>query len=106
MNEDRIKKELEKEYPTARKGFIDILVDSLSLHAKKNHDYNPAKEIDPADHRFELLYKFADIRRKYTRLYNAVVEKKEMKVDESLLDTVTDLGVYAFLMAEYIKNKK
>lgn len=102
--DNHIQKFLEAEYPNSRPGFIAILIDALELHEKKNHDYNKDNS-EIAISEFETYAKFADVRRKYSRLYNLMVEKKVMKVDEQLEDTIIDLGNYAFLLAEYLKQK-
>lgn len=91
---------LEDNYPTARKGFIRVLVKALEIHAKKNNDYNGKKVLFPAT--VESLYH--DIRRKFGRLYNIFAEGSEVMVDEKLEDTVLDLGNYAFLMAELMEE--
>ncbi len=91
---------LEDNYPTARKGFIRILVKALELHAKKNNDYNGKKVLFPAS--VESLYH--DIRRKFGRLYNIMDSGGEVMVDEKLEDTVLDLGNYSFLMAEMMEE--
>ena len=91
---------LEDNYPTARKGFIRVLVRALDTHARKNNDYNGKKVLFPAT--VESLYH--DIRRKFGRLYNIMDETTEVMVDEKLEDTAIDLGVYSLLMAELIKD--
>jgi len=108
-------KKLEKTFPTARPGFIKVLMEALELHAKKNNDYNSGETKKPQTYTdgqskmnsdFELIAKFCDIRRKYSRLYNSIVNKREMKVDEKLEDTTIDLLVYSALFLEYIKYIK
>ena len=96
-----LKKLLLEKFPTARPGLVSVLVDALDIHARKNHDYNgKLAEKDPST--FELHGKFFDIRRKYNRLLNAIEGNGVTMVNENLEDTALDLGVYAFLMAEYI----
>ena len=89
-------------YPNARPGFVKILVAALDIHSKKNHDYNntDVQEYIP----FETLGKFFDIRRKYSRLNTIISREGSFLVDETLEDTALDLGVYALLFAEYIKE--
>lgn len=91
---------LEDNYPTARKGFIRILLKALELHAQKNNDYNGKRVLFPAS--VDSLYH--DIRRKFGRLYNIFDEKTEVMVDEKLEDTVIDLANYSLLMAEKIQD--
>jgi len=103
MNKKTIQEFLESEFPYARKGFISIIVDALELHSNKNHDYNGSdKEIKHS--LFETHSKFADVRRKYDRAHHLLAENEEPKVDETLEDTIIDLGNYAFLLAEYLRK--
>jgi len=115
MNKEQIKEveKLKKLFPTARPGMIEVFMEALELHARKNSDYNNGI-IDGSnsysDNRiiinndFELVAKFCDIRRKYARLQNAIVNKREMKVDEKLEDTAIDLLVYSGMFLEFIKK--
>ena len=57
---------IELVFPTARPGFIKILVQALELHAKKNNDYNGKKVLFPPT-TSSLYY---DVRRKMGRLFN------------------------------------
>ena len=102
---EQINKILQTAYPTARTGFIKVVVDALELHAKKNNDYNGKTEVLTIN-KFETMAKFADVRRKYSRLYHLIAEEAEMKVDEQLEDTAIDLGVYAFLLTAYLRLLK
>lgn len=99
----QMKKILETAYPNARVGFIEVIVDALDLHARKNHDYNGASSVQIYN-KFEAFSKLNDVRRKYSRLYHLMAEEEKMKVDERLEDTAIDLGVYAFLLTEYIRG--
>jgi hypothetical protein len=92
---------LKENYPTARPGFVEVLVEALETHSKKNNDYNGRKVLFPAD--VESL--FYDIRRKFGRLYNLLSEETKPKVDEKLKDTAIDLGNYSFLLAEELKKE-
>jgi|TARA_R100000501_G_C2627592_1_gene121542 hypothetical protein len=101
--DNEIKKYLQDKFPTASKGFIDVLVDALDIHAKKRNDYTGTDFVQKFS-KFETLSKFYDIRRKYDRLYNIMVKDTEIQVDEKLKDTALDLGNYAFLLVEYINE--
>ena len=103
MTKIEIKNMLYREFPEARKGFIDVLIDALELHTKKNHDYNSKENIDKYN-TLEKFAKFIDIRRKYSRTENIMSNDLGIKVEESLEETSIDLGVYAFLFCEYLKN--
>ena len=105
MNKEEIINILINKFPTARAGFIEVLYDALELHSKKNADYVSTDFVQKYNH-VETVAKFLDIRRKYSRLENIIVNEHEVKVDEKLEDTVIDLGNYAFLFAEYIANLK
>lgn len=90
-------------FPHARRGFIDEVIKLLSLHDKKNNDYNGQDKKDIVSE-FETHAKFADVRRKFSRLYHAIAEKNELQVNESLLETAQDLSVYAILFTEYLNH--
>jgi hypothetical protein len=97
--EEELRVELRQKFPGARGGFIDVLVEALALHEKKNHDYNGIAPLFPATS--NML--FHDIRRKFGRLYTQMENGESYKINESLLDTVIDLGNYSFLLAEKLK---
>lgn len=90
-------------YPTARPGFVEILIDALELHSRKNNDYNGGKSNPIEIGKIEMISKFLDVRRKYSRLHHMIAEENEMKVDEKLEDTAIDLAVYAILLTEQIR---
>jgi hypothetical protein len=95
---------LRKRYPGAREDFLCVVVEAISLHEKKNTDYNGVKSIIPTE-LFGVNGKVYDIGRKFTRLFHLIVEGQDMKVQEEILyDTAIDLGVYAFLLATYFKT--
>jgi hypothetical protein len=93
---------LKQTYPNARPGFVEVLVEALEIHAKKNKDYNGAKPLFPATGA-SLFY---DLQRKFGRLYNIIQSEEDPQVSESLIDTALDLGVYSFLMVEKLKEDK
>lgn len=99
--EQKLQNDLMMAYPTARVGFIRILIKALSIHAKKNNDYNGKHVLFPPS--VNSLYQ--DIKRKMGRLYNIMDGKTEVMVDEKLEDTVLDLGNYAFLLAEEMQKE-
>ena len=94
---------LQEQYPDARPGFILMVTRLLELHANKNHDYNGKNQEDIISE-FETAAKFADVRRKFSRLYHAIAEKNDLKVNESMRETSIDLAVYAILFAEYMAH--
>jgi hypothetical protein len=94
-------------YPHARPGFIKVMVEALSLHNRKEHDYNGKTGPKPMPTDKEVLAKFLDIRRKYERLYHIIIEDQTPVVaDERTMDTAMDLGNYAFLFAEFLSTIK
>ena len=95
---------LKVKFPDARAGFIEVLIEALELHARKNHDYTGNKEFNPFD--LGLKGRFHDLNRKFSRIYHIMWEEQEIKVDEKLEDTVIDLGNYCFLLAEELNNIK
>ena len=103
---EQMNKILETAYPTARPGFIRVLVDALDLHSKKNADYNGLEIKECEKGAIETFVKMMDVRRKYSRLHRLIIEEQNMKVDEQLEDTAIDLGVYAFLLTEQIRASK
>lgn len=104
MNKE-IEKYLIDKFPEARSGFIKTIVSALDIHANKNHDYNSKDSIQKYN-AIETLAKFLDIRRKYSRIENIIMNELQYKVNETLEDSAIDLGVYSFLFAEYIYNHK
>jgi hypothetical protein len=102
---ERCEKYLVDIFPTARTGFIKILMEALELHAKKNADYNGVykDEVSPNN---DIVAKFFDVRRKYGRLKHLILDENEMQVDEKLMDTALDLGNYGFLLAECLGDLK
>ena len=78
---------------------VAVFVDALALHSKKRNDYVSDQFLADIPEDIRLLALFFDIRRKYSRLFNAIVGKKGLKVNEHITETATDLGVYAFMLA-------
>lgn len=102
---DQLALYLRTAYPDAREGFVKVMIDALALHAAKNHDYN-GRGKDPDMSEFETMAKFADIRRKYSRMFHMIAENQTHHVPESITDTAIDLFVYAGLFVEYIESLK
>ncbi len=102
MTTPEIKELLCKEFPTARPGFVDVLILALAIHAEKNNDYT-----GNADNKFDLglKAKFFDINRKFSRLYYMLWEERKPMVGEQVDETTLDLGVYAFLLCEELRKK-
>lgn len=74
-----------------RNEFMQAINDALDLKFKKMHDYGVGKDL----HQYGLKGNFIDIMRKAKRLETLVWDKEQPQVDESVLDTYTDLLNYA-----------
>lgn len=94
---------LQKDFPNARPGYLEVVVQAIELHAKKNNDYNGSKPLFAE--RPTLQEMFYDIKRKYSRLHHLIMGGTDPQVDEKLEDTALDLGNYGFLLAEDIISK-
>jgi hypothetical protein len=106
MTKEELIASLGNSFPYANTKFIEVLADAIELHNSKNHDYRGGKKTYEHEHDdFEKIAMFLDIRRKYSRLENIVKGNKAL-VDETILDTAIDLGVYAFLFAAYLREEK
>ena len=81
------------EFPEASDQFVEIMVKAIALHEKKRHDYNGPNFVQEHN-TFMTMGKFWDIKRKFDRLNNKMVEGIDYKVDESFEDTLLDLGNY------------
>lgn len=106
MEKNKIVEYLKNNFPDARTGFIEALVNALELHSRKNSDYTGASITPLIFSDFETTSKFCDIRRKYSRLYHFIAEKNKLKVNETVEDTAIDLLVYAGLFVEYLHSQK
>lgn len=103
---EQMKKNLTELYPTARPELINILFECIDLHARKNNDYNGDMDLYRAT---GIVGRFCDIWRKVIRMFNAIVLKTNMVVDENLIETGKDSIVYHALLVEELnveKNKK
>jgi len=109
LNSDKVSKQeltdaILELYPTARPKFIEIVLDAIEIHAKKNNDYNGGGSVDIFYNMFGLNGRFYDIWRKVQRLHSIIISKTKVMVKESAIDTAKDLGNYAFLLAEDIER--
>ncbi len=99
---EQLFEQLKEDFDTARPGFLNVIADAIYLHASKNNDYNGVNPLFPAT--VESL--FFDLKRKFGRIYNQLGNGTVYQVSESLQDTAIDLGVYAFLMVEKLREEK
>lgn len=100
---NNVKIELKKNFPTARPRLIEILIDTIDLHARKNNDYNGNMELYRAT---GVKGRFCDIWRKVIRMFNAIMLDTKMVVNENLLETCDDNIVYTALLREELENEK
>lgn len=82
--------------------FATIVKEMCELYAKKNHDYGNAfgeiiKEVG-------LPYGVGKLKEKLKRIETLINTKAE--VNESIEDSLIDLGCYAIMTLSYIKQKK
>ena len=81
---ESIRETLIKMYPDAREGFIDIIIEMIDTHAKKNHDYNGSGSKMNAFFydAFGVEGRLFDIWRKIQRLYHIIRESNKPLVNE------------------------
>lgn len=107
MTQEEIFEVLQTLYPFADPEFIRVCLQAMKVHNDKTADYISALSRDERDlpnKSQRVMERFFSIRRKYIRLFNAVINQKKMMVDESIEDTCFDLGVFAFMFIA--KNRK
>jgi hypothetical protein len=105
--------ELEKLYTSFRRPspFYKTLLKAADLHSRKNANY--AKESDPFSN-FRLCEQFGvpawkgvlvRMSDKWSRIMNLANGVPDL-VEESLKDSIMDLGVYAFILVSILEEKK
>jgi len=104
MNEKLIK-QIIKQFPGCRHGVVKAMIDGLELHSRKHQDYNSDKYRDLYK-LFGIQGTFFNIWRKIIRLYNGIIQKKDLTVNESLSDTAIDLLVYAAMLVDELREEQ
>lgn len=97
---EKVKKELIEAFPTARPRLIQIFIDTIDLHARKNNDYNGNMDLYRAT---GVVGRFCDIWRKVIRMFNAIILETKLVVDENLKETGKDMMVYDALLVEELE---
>lgn len=82
--------------------FANIVKEMTELYAKKNHDYGNAFGEIIAE--VGLPYGVGKLKEKLKRVETLINTKAE--VDESLEDSLIDLGCYTIMTLSYLKRKK
>ena len=86
------------------KEFTDECVNMIELYAKKNHDYG--NSFDEGCDKLGTGYPLGRLLDKMNRLIACIGKEDEMQVNESIEDTLTDLGCYSVMTLSYLKRKK
>jgi hypothetical protein len=103
LSQSTIRADLLELFPHARPSVVTTLLKCLELHNAKNNDYNGGMEL----YRLTGVYgRFCEVWRKVIRLFNAIVNKHEMVVTESLVDTIRDAINYLALLEEELTSAK
>ena len=85
------------------KTFADIVGKMTTLYAKKNHDYG--NSFDEGCDKIGVGYPLGRLLDKMNRLIACMGKEDEMQVNESIEDTLIDLGCYAVMTLSYLKRK-
>ena len=84
--------------------FAHIVKDMTELYAKKNHDYG--NSFDEGCDKIGTGYPLGRLLDKMNRLIACMGKEDEMQVNESIEDTLTDLGCYSIMTLSYLKRHK
>lgn len=86
------------------KMFKEVTEKMYQTTEKKNHDYATENDAFRNFRDFGLLGVLVRMSDKFARLKTALVEGREFKVNESVIDTVTDLAVYSVILRIMIES--
>ena len=86
------------------KTFADIVGKMTALYAKKNHDYG--NSFDEGCDKIGTGYPLGRFLDKINRLIACMGKEDEMQINESIEDTLIDLGCYSVMTLSYLKRKK
>lgn len=84
--------------------FASIVKEMIVLYAKKNHDYG--NSFDEGCDKIGTGYPLGRLLDKMNRLIACMGKEDEMQVNESIEDTLTDLGCYSIMTLSYLRRKK
>ena len=84
--------------------FATIVKEMTELYAKKNHDYG--NSFDDGCDKIGTGYPLGRLLDKMNRLIACMGKEDEMQINESIKDTLKDLGCYSIMTLSYLKRKK
>lgn len=84
--------------------FASIVKEITELYAKKNHDYS--NSFDEGCDKIGTGYPLGRLLDKMNRLIACMGKEDEMQINESIEDTLKDLGCYSIMTLSYLKRKK
>ena len=84
--------------------FVSIVKEMTELYAKKNHDYG--NSFDDGCDKIGTGYPLGRLLDKMNRLIACMGKEDEMQINESIEDTLKDLGCYSIMTLSYLKRKK
>lgn len=83
--------------------FICIVRDMSELYARKNNDYGGS--FDEGCNKLGVSYPLGRMLDKMNRLISCMGKEETMQINETIEDTLTDLGCYAIMTLSYLKRK-
>ena len=84
--------------------FATIVKEMTELYAKKNHDYG--NSFDEGCDKIGTGYPLGRLLDKMNRLIACMGKEDKMQINESIEDTLKDLGCYSIMTLSYLKRKK
>ena len=84
--------------------FTSIVKEMTELYAKKNHDYG--NSFDEGCDKIGTGYPLGRLLDKMNRLIACMGKEDKMQINESIEDTLKDLGCYSIMTLSYLKRKK
>lgn len=84
--------------------FANIVKEMAELYAKKNHDYGNSFE-EGCD-KIGSGYPLGRLLDKLNRLIACIGKEETMQINESIEDTLKDLGCYSIMTLSYLKRRK
>ena len=84
--------------------FANEAAELIDLYAKKNNDYG--NSFDKGMDNIGMAYGIGRIYDKVGRLVNLTKHPNNQQINESIEDTLKDLGCYSMMMLRYLKQNK